>query len=91
MDTLDSYAGPSIKDQLANVITKDAVEKIIKGTFIDEMRKILHLSDDYDITTSVRTDKLGLDSLIAVRIRSWFLNNYQVNIPALRILSGAPL
>lgn len=63
----------------------------ILGTFIDEMRKMLHLSDDYEITTSVRTDELGLDSLVAVRIRSWFLNNYQVNIPALRILKGTSL
>jgi hybrid polyketide synthase/nonribosomal peptide synthetase ACE1 len=60
-------------------------------TFIIEMRKMLHLSDDYEITTSVRTDELGLDSLVAVRIRSWFLNNYQVNIPALRILKGTSL
>lgn len=60
-------------------------------TFIAEMRKMLHLSDDYAITPSVRTDELGLDSLVAVRIRSWFLNNFQVNIPALRILKGASL
>lgn len=49
------------------------------------------MSDDYEITTSLRTDELGLDSLVAVRIRSWFLNNYQVNIPALKILQGVPL
>jgi hybrid polyketide synthase/nonribosomal peptide synthetase ACE1 len=55
------------------------------------MRKILHLSSDYEFTTSVRTDELGLDSLTAVRIRSWFLNNFQVNIPALRILKGIAL
>lgn len=60
-------------------------------TFITEMRKMLHLSDDYAITTSNRTDDLGLDSLVAVRIRSWFLNHYQVNIPALRILKGTSL
>lgn len=52
---------------------------------------MLHLSDDYAITPSVRTDELGLDSLVAVRIRSWFLNHYQVNIPALRILKGLSL
>ena len=60
-------------------------------TFVAEMRKMLHLSDDYAITPSVRTDELGLDSLVAVRIRSWFLNNYKVNIPALRILKGTSL
>lgn len=55
------------------------------------MRNLLQMSDEYEITTSMRTDELGLDSLVAVRIRSWFLNNYQVNIPALKILQGVPL
>ena len=55
------------------------------------MRKMLHLSDDYAITPSLRTDELGLDSLVAVRMRSWFLNHYEVNIPALRILKGISL
>lgn len=55
------------------------------------MRNLLQVSEEYEITTSMRTDELGLDSLVAVRIRSWFLNNYQVNIPALKILQGVPL
>ena len=50
---------------------------------------MLQLGSDYDITSSVRTNELGLDSLIAVNIRSWFAKNYQVNIPALKILRGA--
>lgn len=52
---------------------------------------MLHLSDDYAITPLVRTDELGLDSLVAVRIRTWFLNNFQINVPALRILRGTAL
>ncbi|KAK1676294.1 beta-ketoacyl synthase domain-containing protein [Colletotrichum godetiae] len=87
----NTQAGPSIKDRLATATTRDDVEKIITGSFIAEMRKMLHLSDDYAITPAVRTDELGLDSLVAVRIRSWFLNNFQVNIPALRILKGEAL
>ncbi|KAF4124349.1 Acyl transferase domain in polyketide synthase (PKS) enzyme [Geosmithia morbida] len=86
-----TQAGPCIKDLLAAAMTRDDVEKIITESFISEMRKMLHLSDDYAITPAVRTDDLGLDSLVAVRIRSWFLNNFQVNIPALRILKGEAL
>ncbi|KAK7460255.1 beta-ketoacyl synthase domain-containing protein [Colletotrichum acutatum] len=86
-----TQAGPSIKDQLAAATTRDDIEKVITESFIAEMRKMLHLSDDYAITPAVRTDELGLDSLVAVRIRSWFLNNFQVNIPALRILKGEAL
>ena len=33
-------------------------------------------------------DDLGVDSLIAVDIRSWFLKEMDVDIPVLRILSG---
>ena len=55
------------------------------------MRTILQLNEDFSIKPSVRTDELGLDSLVAVRIRSWFLNHFQVNIAALKILKGVAL
>ncbi|KAG6021791.1 hypothetical protein E4U41_002397 [Claviceps citrina] len=61
-------------------------------SFIRELRKMLRLSDESGIVTSIRTDELGLDSLVAIiRIISWFLNKFHVNIPALRILIGASL
>lgn len=41
-----------------------------------------------EITRSTRTDQLGLDSLIAVDLRSWLSQTYGVNIPALQIMSG---
>ena len=34
-------------------------------------------------------DHLGIDSLVAVDIRSWFIKEFQVEIPVLKILSGA--
>ncbi|KAJ3496326.1 hypothetical protein NLG97_g2739 [Lecanicillium saksenae] len=83
--------GVSIKDQLADAKSLDEVQAIIANSFTRELRKMLRLSDDFEIITTLRTDELGLDSLVAVRIRSWFLNNFQVNIPALRILMGASL
>lgn len=52
---------------------------------------MLHVGDDYVMTPAVRTDELGLDSLVAVRIRSWFLKHFQVNIPALKIIKGVTL
>ena len=39
----------------------------------------------------LRTDDLGLDSLNAVEIRSWFFKNYQVNMPVLKILGGVSI
>ena len=37
---------------------------------------------------SSKTDELGIDSLIAVEINSWFLKNLEVNVPVLKILEG---
>lgn len=34
---------------------------------------------------------MGIDSLIAVEIRTWFLKNLEVNMPVLKILSGASI
>lgn len=40
---------------------------------------------------ALRMDDMGLDSLNAVEIRSWFLKNYQVNMPVLKILGGVSI
>jgi hypothetical protein len=39
----------------------------------------------------LRWDEIGVDSLIAVEMRSWFLQNYEANIPVLSILGGVSL
>ncbi|KAJ5318336.1 hypothetical protein N7476_004756 [Penicillium atrosanguineum] len=80
-----------IKDQLTEAKTEDDVQKVIKDSFLQEMCSMLHIGDDYSMTPAVRTDELGLDSLVAVRIRSWFLAHFQVNIPALKIIKGVSL
>lgn len=38
---------------------------------------------------TLRFDEMGIGPLLAVEIRSWFVQTIQVNIPVLRILSGA--
>lgn len=40
---------------------------------------------------ALRTENLGIDSLVAVEIRSWFLKALQVNMPVLKILGGASI
>lgn len=39
----------------------------------------------------IRTEELGIDSLNAVEIRSWFLKTLDVNMPVLKILGGASI
>ena len=48
-------------------------------------------AEDNKSLVALRTDDMGLDSLNAVEIRAWFLKNYQVNMPVLKILGGVSI
>lgn len=56
--------------------------------FAAQLRKTLQISTTDDDMMNMRSSNLGLDSLISVDIRSWFLKNFQVNIPVLKIMAG---
>ena len=56
--------------------------------FAVQLRKILQTSMDDAELLSMRPQDLGLDSLISVDIRSWFLKNFQVSIPVLKIMAS---
>ena len=54
--------------------------------FAAQLRNILQMSmSDIELMDS-RSNDIGLDSLVSVDIRSWFLKNLQVNIPILKII-----
>jgi hybrid polyketide synthase/nonribosomal peptide synthetase ACE1 len=49
----------------------------------------LNNSEDRAQIMAKRTDDFGIDSLVAVEIRTWFLKTLGVNVPVLKILGGA--
>jgi hybrid polyketide synthase/nonribosomal peptide synthetase ACE1 len=62
---------------------------------IDALMTMLQKKLDLPPTESILSDvaiiELGVDSLVAVDIRSWFSNEFEHDIPIFRILSGATL
>lgn len=46
---------------------------------------------DDDSLMRMRSDEIGMDSLIAVDLRSWFLKQLCVSIPVLKILNGVSI
>jgi hybrid polyketide synthase/nonribosomal peptide synthetase ACE1 len=46
---------------------------------------------DDDSLMRMRSDEIGIDSLVAVDIRSWFLKQLSVSIPVLKILNGVSI
>lgn len=73
------------KDQLAKAQTQAELVDIMQKCFIKQLQLILQADsiDDAPLT------QLGIDSLIAVEIRSWFLKEVGVSLPVLKVLSGA--
>ncbi|MCJ1477282.1 hypothetical protein MMC13_005953 [Lambiella insularis] len=84
-----------IKTQLLTATRRDHIYDILKEAFVSKLHSSLQLTyDDADRSASIlqlRTDEMGIDSLIAVEIRTWFLKNLEVNMPVLKILGGASI
>ena len=59
-----------------------------QAAFTAKLKSSLQIQDTQSIG-DLSADSLGIDSLVAVDIRSWFIKELQVDIPVLKILSGA--
>jgi hybrid polyketide synthase / nonribosomal peptide synthetase ACE1 len=83
-----------LKTQLAEAINRSQVRDIIQNSFLPQLYNILRMDPakyDRKIMIATRLDEMGMDSLLAVEIRGWFMKTLQVNIPILKILSGVPI
>ncbi|KAL6695103.1 hypothetical protein J3F84DRAFT_395341 [Trichoderma pleuroticola] len=77
-----------ISQQLANAETTEDAVMILQAEFIHRLATILQLSPS-DINPQAALVHVGIDSLIAIELRSWFMKEVGVDIPALRMLSGS--
>ncbi|CAG8976335.1 hypothetical protein HYALB_00005742 [Hymenoscyphus albidus] len=91
----DSAATVSLKSRLLIVTTEKEAYEIIKDSFLVKLKVSLQLQDlsgdKQKAILSQGADQLGMDSLIAVEIRSWFLKEYLVDIQVLKVLGGATI
>jgi hybrid polyketide synthase/nonribosomal peptide synthetase ACE1 len=55
-----------------------------------KLQAALQISPDTDVS-GLTADALGIDSLVAVDLRSWFLKELGVDMPVLKIISGATI
>ncbi|KAI9157871.1 Polyketide synthase-nonribosomal peptide synthetase ACE1 [Paramyrothecium foliicola] len=84
----------SLKAQLQQATEKVKVNSIIHEALLPKLYGFFQL-DPAKVSTErlgkMRLDEMGIDSLIAVEIRGWFMKTIEVNIPVLKILSGVPI
>ncbi|KAF3345526.1 Pseudouridine-metabolizing protein [Verticillium dahliae VDG2] len=76
-----------VKASLLLVKTKEAAFAVIRDAFVTRLQGMLQ--SDSALELHLAADELGVDSLVAVDIRSWFLRELQVDLPVLKILGGA--
>nr|QEE83322.1 polyketide synthase 12778 [Alternaria oxytropis] len=89
VDIASKSGGLSIKDRLALAHSTDDVKDVVKDASLCIIRGTLQMEGtDDDILMGMRSNHLGIDSLVAAHMRSWFLKHFQVSIPVLSILSG---
>ncbi|KID72760.1 Polyketide synthase-nonribosomal peptide synthetase [Metarhizium brunneum] len=77
-----------VKTQLQQAVNAAEVREIVHDAFAAKLRLSLQVEEGRPIV-DLTADTLGIDSLFAVDIRSWFIKELQVEIPVLKILSGA--
>lgn len=78
----------SVRSKLANVITKNDAYDVVLDTLIAYLCSRLKM-DHTSITPETSIVELGVDSLLAVDMRSWFSKELGVDMPVLRLLGGA--
>lgn len=90
----DSQIRVPLKTQLAEASDREQVFKIVRDAFLPKLHSIFQMEAakvTQDTLISMRLDEMGIDSLIAVDIRSWLMKSLEVNIPVLKILSGVAI
>ncbi|KAI1392107.1 putative polyketide synthase [Hypoxylon trugodes] len=78
----------SVKEQLQSCQTKQDAERIVGQSFAAQLRSQLQMTIDDEELMGMRSNEIGLDSLVSVDIRSWFIKTIAVSIPVLRIMSN---
>lgn len=80
----------NVREQLAEAETDEEALKVVEDGFSRKLELILQISAD-KIDRGAPLINLGIDSLVAVEIRSWLLKELDIDMPVLKILSDASL
>ncbi|RHZ63428.1 uncharacterized protein CDV56_104935 [Aspergillus thermomutatus] len=78
----------ALRRQLAEVEDLAETTQVVSDGFLAKLGRILQVPPE-QINPAQPLINLGVDSLMAVEVRSWFLKEIDVDVPVLRILGGA--
>ena len=59
-----------------------------RNTFLARLKSLLRITEDERLYDSIGLVDQGVDSLVAIDMRAWFLKELGVDLPTLKILGG---
>lgn len=80
-------ASQTVKDLVRNSQTKENIAETLQTSFSAQLELMLRLPPD-SVNKDVPIIDLGVDSLVAVEVRTWFLKEVERDMPVLKILGG---
>ncbi|KAI2472698.1 hypothetical protein F4781DRAFT_318834 [Annulohypoxylon bovei var. microspora] len=84
-------AGVRVKVQLQDAKNDDEAYAISRDAFLSHLKRMLRIPEEEKVADSLTLMEQGVDSLVAVDIRSWFLKELEVDVPTLKILGGGTI
>lgn len=84
-------AQASVREQLSEAKSLEEAVAIVERGFMAKLKNKLRMAEDADIARDAAPAELGVDSLVAVDLRTWFVKEVGVDVPVLKILGGMPL
>ncbi|KAJ9199832.1 hypothetical protein DTO164E3_4289 [Paecilomyces variotii] len=83
------HEATSVKNRLLVAQSEKEVFDIILDALLAMLHRKLRLPPENAVPADVAIVELGVDSLVAVEMRSWFTNEFNLDIPIIKILGGA--
>ncbi|KAJ5188310.1 Acyl transferase/acyl hydrolase/lysophospholipase [Penicillium cf. griseofulvum] len=79
-----------VRQQLAAASNKQEALETLEDCLASRLRVLLQLGDQ-EIHHDAPLLELGIDSLVAVEVRTWFTKELKVDMPVLKVIGGASL
>ncbi|KAF4629401.1 hypothetical protein G7Y89_g8750 [Cudoniella acicularis] len=90
----DSQSRVPLRTQLTHARNQIQIYNIIQDALFPKICTMFQLDSNKlakETLAGMRLNEMGIDSLLAVEIRGWFMKTLEVNIPVLKIFSGIPI
>ena len=78
----------SLQEELADLTEKDAMEAAISGALEQKLRALMQFPEDVALDMRSRPMDLGVDSLTAVEVRTWFNRSLDKDFAVMKIINA---